>query len=470
MNQIIFLCSAIAFSSLLVGTLVYCLAFWLKKIRYWPTIWAIALLTIASSSLLAFVLFLSPEYGPALAINLGSHHAPLGPNDVMQWSAAAPSNTQGTLLSNAASLTTILYLSGVGLFLLRLLNGRRRALKIAKCATQMHTLNGVEYWVTEAALSPFAIRRKANGKRHQIVIPSDLIHNLSRAELGHILRHELAHTQRRDDECGLLLRTVVALTWFTPISHLLFSNWAQSIEMQCDLDALSNAPVTSRRSYAHTLLKTLKLTLGQSSRLPVAAFSGRHMKNEKRRLTAILKGDERNRAMPHTLFVILSAGALTFGSAIFMSANAGADCDKQSSRTTSNNDFKINGRISSKYGHERDPFKTGEMQRHNGVDIAAPLGTTIYSPATGTIIAITDNFLGNPRYGKVMVLETDHNTRTVLAHLQSYKAKEGQRINAGQAIATVGKTGASTGPHVHIETYVAGNRVDPASVWSLNKN
>jgi len=469
MNLIIFLCSAIMFSSLLIGALVFSLVLWNKKVSHWPTLWATSILTVVASSLLALVFLLSPEFGPELTINIGTRHAPLGPNDVMQWGSVSPAQIHTDLLANINTLAVITYFSGVTFFLLRLINGRRRAIKIAENASFVDTLSDIEYWETNATTSPFAIRRTVGGNSHQIIVPTNLIQKLSETELMHILKHELAHTQRRDDEWGLLLRTLVALTWFTPITHLLFSRWAQSIEIQCDLNAISNEPDDSRQNYAHTLLKTLKLANNSSESFPVPAFTDRHIRNEKRRLHAILRGTGVHaRMLPQTLLVIIGAFSLTLGSAVFMSANAEPGCQPKNARLYNHNDFNINGKISSRYNHTRDPFKEGKKRKHAGVDIAAPAGTKIYAPASGVIVTASNNYRNNPKYGKVLVIETAPNIRTVLAHLESYQVQSGQQVDVGDSIATIGNTGASTGPHVHIETYVNNVRVDPESVWILD--
>jgi murein DD-endopeptidase MepM/ murein hydrolase activator NlpD len=55
----------------------------------------------------------------------------------------------------------------------------------------------------------------------------------------------------------------------------------------------------------------------------------------------------------------------------------------------------------------------------------------------------------------------------VFAHLDSYTVRAGQSVTQGTQIATVGSSGKSTGPHVHIETYQNGTRLDPQGVWPL---
>ena len=65
------------------------------------------------------------------------------------------------------------------------------------------------------------------------------------------------------------------------------------------------------------------------------------------------------------------------------------------------------------------------------------------------------------------MIETKGNVLTVFTHLDGYNVEAGQKVAKGTQIATVGSTGKSTGPHVHIETYKDGTRVDPQSIWDL---
>lgn len=127
----------------------------------------------------------------------------------------------------------------------------------------------------------------------------------------------------------------------------------------------------------------------------------------------------------------------------------------------------VSGRLTSTFGPAADPFNKSKMRDHYGIDIAAPLGTPIYAPANGIITAATNVYDGKPAYGTVVVLQTDDGVQTVFAHLDSYTVRAGQSVTQGTQIATVGSSGKSTGPHVHIETYQNGTRLDPQGVWPL---
>ncbi|MCA0143821.1 M23 family metallopeptidase [Blastococcus sp. LR1] len=114
----------------------------------------------------------------------------------------------------------------------------------------------------------------------------------------------------------------------------------------------------------------------------------------------------------------------------------------------------VAGQVTSCYGS-----RSGAM--HNGVDIAAPIGTPIYAPAPGVVLQ------AGPANGFGLAVYIQHadGTITLYGHINQYFVNAGQQVAAGQQIAEVGNRGQSTGPHLHIETHQGGlyqNRVNPA--------
>ena len=94
---------------------------------------------------------------------------------------------------------------------------------------------------------------------------------------------------------------------------------------------------------------------------------------------------------------------------------------------------------------------------HEGIDLAAPMGTPIVAPASGVVRR------AGREGGYGLVLEIDHGNGIVtrFAHASRLIARQGQRVTRGQTVATVGNTGLSTGPHLHYEIHVNGRVVDP---------
>jgi murein DD-endopeptidase MepM/ murein hydrolase activator NlpD len=95
---------------------------------------------------------------------------------------------------------------------------------------------------------------------------------------------------------------------------------------------------------------------------------------------------------------------------------------------------------------------------HQGVDIAAPIGTPIYAVADGTVIS------AGPASGFGMWVRLLHQdgTITVYGHVNTVNVSVGERVKAGDEIATVGNRGYSTGPHCHFEVWQNGvTKIDP---------
>jgi len=110
---------------------------------------------------------------------------------------------------------------------------------------------------------------------------------------------------------------------------------------------------------------------------------------------------------------------------------------------------------------------TGERKLHKGVDFAAPTGTPIFAAAEGvvTYAGWTDD-----GYGNVVELRHDNGELTLYAHTNRVYVSKGQIVSKGQAIAEVGTTGRSTGPHLHFEIQPDGRTaVDPMDYLQLRQ-
>lgn len=113
---------------------------------------------------------------------------------------------------------------------------------------------------------------------------------------------------------------------------------------------------------------------------------------------------------------------------------------------------------------ERPKIVSGFGERwgrpHEGIDLAAPIGTPIYAAAGGVVLYAGDQVRG---YGNMVVLEHADGLLTVYAHNSVVLVKAGQKVGAGAKIALVGQTGRSTGPHLHFEVRVDNVPRDPMS-------
>ena len=97
---------------------------------------------------------------------------------------------------------------------------------------------------------------------------------------------------------------------------------------------------------------------------------------------------------------------------------------------------------------------------HNGLDLAAPIGTPIYAAADGSVTAAGPRDPGG--FGQAVYIKNDDGTVAWYGHIDTWLVNVGDHVVAGQQIATVGNRGDATGPHLHFEIH-APNPVDPAS-------
>ena len=96
-------------------------------------------------------------------------------------------------------------------------------------------------------------------------------------------------------------------------------------------------------------------------------------------------------------------------------------------------------------------------RQHWGVDIPASYGANIIAADSGTVI-ISEY---NSSYGNYIVINHGNGMTTLYAHMSSRGVSVGQGVSKGQIIGYIGTTGVSTGPHLHFEVSVDGNKVDP---------
>jgi len=138
--------------------------------------------------------------------------------------------------------------------------------------------------------------------------------------------------------------------------------------------------------------------------------------------------------------------------------------DKHTSTKVSRNsalayDFSTpleNGYISSPYGSRRDPIN-GSMRHHNGLDIAAKTGSSVYAIANGFV-----TYRGKKgAYGNLLEVNHSETLKSRYAHLSTFLVKQGDMVKKGDVIGKVGATGRVTGPHLHLEIKENNKIVDP---------
>ncbi|NQU13671.1 MAG: M23 family metallopeptidase [Desulfobacteraceae bacterium] len=114
------------------------------------------------------------------------------------------------------------------------------------------------------------------------------------------------------------------------------------------------------------------------------------------------------------------------------------------------------GWLSSRFGYRISPF-TDKKEFHRGIDISTRMGAPIIAPADGIV-----SYTGRQRgHGNVLVLKHGYGLESKYAHLKKALSKKGQYVKRGETIALVGKSGRTTGAHLHYEIHLNKVPVNP---------
>lgn len=325
---------------------------------------------------------------------------------------------------------------------------------------------------------------------------------LARLELA--LRHEAAHLSRGDLWTKALVRWCCRLHWFDPLCAFHAAHWSRACEYACDAKAADGLDEADRRAYGLLLLDA-----AQSRPLPAgAAGLGGAPKEMKARLIALLHpaapgrrltaGVAASLAVALCLTACASAGLSasdTPVSAPVSSASpqplAGTSSSQEQDAPDSVSDAQSASEADStpppvsQSGAEADsvppasqstaqadnaeqtegfiwpvPDYTGvsrwKSDYHRGADLMAPKGSEVLAMASGTVTMAQFHY----SYGNVVKIDHGNGLSTLYAHLDSIDVAEGDVVEQGRQIGTVGTTGDTTGVQCHTEVRQDGALLD----------
>ena len=121
-----------------------------------------------------------------------------------------------------------------------------------------------------------------------------------------------------------------------------------------------------------------------------------------------------------------------------------------------------NYRLTSPFGMRQNPV-TGNMRVHEGLDLAAPMGTEVYAAGDGIVTEVGND----PIYGNYIVIKHEGRWVSLYGHLQKAGVTLQSSVKSGMLIGWVGSTGQSTGPHLHFELRQDGKARDPGKFLFL---
>lgn len=122
--------------------------------------------------------------------------------------------------------------------------------------------------------------------------------------------------------------------------------------------------------------------------------------------------------------------------------------------------YPCNGPITSPFGDRMHPI-LGYVRFHAGLDFGADYGSPIFAANSGTVIL--SGWHGG--YGQAVLIDHGGGVTTLYGHASDLYVSEGDRVQRGQAIASIGTSGLSTGPHLHFEVRANGDPVNPVNYF-----
>jgi murein DD-endopeptidase MepM/ murein hydrolase activator NlpD len=136
---------------------------------------------------------------------------------------------------------------------------------------------------------------------------------------------------------------------------------------------------------------------------------------------------------------------------------------KENTKLVFQNPIKGNYKNIGDFGVVNDTHKDG----HQGIDIGAPKGTSIYPLTDGIVTKVGNDSKG----GLAINIKHNNNYRSYYAHLDSVSVKAGDNVNTNTVIGTVGNSGnaTKTSPHLHFQVWLDNKIINPAKLFEFKK-
>lgn len=281
------------------------------------------------------------------------------------------------------------------------------------------------------------------------------------------IAHEMAHVARFDALWLGLQQLVQTVYFFNPVVWIAGARLNEAREQLCDATVVAAGRLAAR-DYVGGLLDVLRLEL-RGAGAPTMTVRKRRI-NVRIRNIFEREGGRRPRFFGAVVFSVgfglfllpLGSGGAASPPDPEVVADAQIEPGPRGGEGLELANPLPEGRITWGWGPGHlDPFTHQEVS-HKGIDLAAPAGTPVTSPAHGVVVVATTAYEPSPGSGTVIMIEHGDGIATFFAHLGSLAVGVGQVIEEGAVIATVGSTGKSTGPHLHFEVRSNGEAVNPA--------
>ena len=265
-----------------------------------------------------------------------------------------------------------------------------------------------------------------------------------------IVQHEMVHIKHRHWIDLVVVEVATIILWFNPIMYVYRRSIAIQHEYIADREVIANVTV---ETYLGCITKQLesRMWAGIASRFNARSIKQRIIMatNTKSypafRYTIVLP----------TFALVIMAFATRETTNVFLVQNRELRCPVDAAKLKRGEGTGFGQRINP--ATKREAF-------HTGVDFVLAAGSSVYAAAAGTVVKATSS----DSYGNFIIIRHDKRLMTSCSHLEQLLVKEGDRIEAGQLIGTVGSTGLSTGPHLHFEVLENEKAVDPVPYLNMS--
>jgi beta-lactamase regulating signal transducer with metallopeptidase domain len=278
--------------------------------------------------------------------------------------------------------------------------------------------------------------------RPVVVVPRSLFSRLSPEQWECVFTHELLHITGKDLWLRALAGLLTVVHWFNPLVWIAGRLLRRDGEAACDAAALSALGAEKIRRYGNTILRIAELT--QVKPFPQCALGIIGKQHHLSRRLILIRSFKRKNSRWQLAGVVF----LFCVSLMLFTKATGAD-DGIPITTDRTMLFKAplaDPKVTMEFGWNVNPL-THRTFFHNGIDMAAPVGTKVTAAANGVIVKINETNGGD--YGTYVVIRHPGGYTTGYTKLKSVSVTLNQSVTTGEEIGLSGLTGVGTGPHVH---------------------
>ncbi|QJE02786.1 peptidoglycan DD-metalloendopeptidase family protein [Massilia forsythiae] len=313
---------------------------------------------------------------------------------------------------------------------------------------------------TDLPLSPMLL----GVLRPRLLLPAHLA-TLDPAQQRLIVEHELTHCRRADPLWLALSGALGLLFWFNRPLRRLDAGLREAVECGCDDAVLAGRDAGERRGYAAALVAQLRLQLAVQApgHAGTTAFGNLGVAGRVQRMRAArpprLSPRGRMLAGLGALGCALAGAALQPAFSSNPDSGYPAPAAPPAAAAAAPEPWRYpldQVRVTALYGVRSPSVPNGQ----HGVDFAARRGTPVHAVSAGRVVEAAFN----PTWGHYVRVEHGAGVSSLLIHLDRVDVAYGRNVAAGELLGASGASGRASGPHLHLEYWKDGRRLDPQAM------